>query len=102
MPYELHANTVEERCEHTRDRHHILKVNGRALPGMLMPGDVIAIYAGSADIVSWAAVESFPAYDQFTPRGCATILTSGGRFDIPRTSRVDVLAWRENTGPEEK
>jgi hypothetical protein len=65
--------------------------NPRALPSVLREGDIIATYAGVSRI--GAATLERKGRDQFTPLGETTLWTTGGRFDIPDDTRVDVLAW---------
>lgn len=65
---------------------------------VLIPGDVLAVYAG-AEHVGSAALESVKR-DEFTPGGYVTLWTTGGRFDVPDDASLDVLAWApsRNTG----
>lgn len=60
---------------------------------MLIPGDIIAIYAGNETSSGSATLERMPTFDEFTPPRHVTLWTTGGRYDVPAGSQLDVLAW---------
>jgi hypothetical protein len=74
-----------------RDRRP-LPAKSRCTAHLLIPGDVVAIYAG--DRYDHAAtVERAVDVYAFTPPGHVTLWTTSGRYDVPSDARLDVMAW---------
>jgi len=64
--------------------------------GLLLAGDVIAIYGSDGEIPPWegsATLEKPACRDQFTPGGHVTLWTTAGRFDVPDDAPLDLLCW---------
>jgi hypothetical protein len=70
----------------------------KALASLLIPGDIIAIYAGNNTPYGSATVEEIRS-DELTSAGDITLWTTDGRFDVPAGSHLDVLAWAPMPDP---
>jgi hypothetical protein len=77
-----------------RQRRTAPGIRSRCTAHMLIPGDVVAIYAGGLDRYDHAATveRAVDAYE-FTPDGHVTLWTTSGRYDVPADARLDVVAW---------
>jgi hypothetical protein len=62
-----------------------------ATPNTLLAGDVIAMYAGNDEPSHAATVEDI-IWSPANPHGY-TLVTTEGRFDVPRDARLWVAAW---------
>ena len=71
-----------------------LPIKSRCTAHMLIPGDIVAIYAGDLDHYDHAAtIERAVDVYEFTPDGFVTLWTTSGRYDVPSDARLTVMAW---------
>lgn len=82
-----------------RQRRPASDIKSRCTAHMLIPGDIVAIYAGDRRDGT-ATIERAVDVYEFTPDGHVTLWTTGGRYDVPADARLDVVAWAPMIGKD--
>jgi hypothetical protein len=88
----LTADELKEANRHIALPAECADVKSRCTAHMLIPGDIIAMYADH-DRNGEATIERPATEDEFTPAGHLTLWTTCGRYDVPSNARLGVIAW---------